>query len=1174
MKRTVQQAALHSPQLGEPATTKCPPLVHHHAHDSRSSLCRAAASNSKRAKYSHKPDDISGLGDIDGAPAWLHEACSVFVESTPMLGWLKYGSNQCGGFYNWSTWLNQLCSRQFWTCATSAVHENCKSKSDSKTRHSNISPWLALVDACRASGHCCSAVALHSLKSDLVSVIINLVFRRAEANRLTDRPCKSVPQQDAVMCTVARHRRHESLLTLVCLLDTAFIYSSYRECRLELANRQGKANEGTDAGSDNTTTDDNDINTRDTEKEIESELKFLDSKSSPAFLSACARMQSFMWKHRWLPWYEQITGMRHDMAILACEAALSFCEGIPLPRRLPGERIATDIEGMNKWLVSLLHPSLVSRWVALAQVHKRAVTEGHGEEEQLMGEICRRVIYRVLELLLAKSTSCKMNNEAGNNRVDSEMDQIMDMGPEISLAQSLRIPGRCTFRQLLELYIQLITFGRLLHTTFYHRCTHTVEQHHQQECVSVFWEIRTRVLEIRPLIEPYFVHQLCDWCIAATVKPASCFKSETRNTNDDYRHNDDACLAYQHAAVFAALGPAITLTYSRFWASPTCKISDNKNLKTRSDDKCDSDRIVNIEGIDNNDKNGDDGDMDNNDNSTNNTDSSTNSSPTGAGATACRGINEWNKNSIGHRPSNGCTTTAQGPSESDPLVVAATIAEWDPSSALSILDSYVKIGKTLRGQFQKAQGNGLDLYVYRRVAVCQAVLERFDNDVQMTARLMSRFHCVWAACENDKGVGVFDNRGVCVLKSAIEKGNFEAASTYGIMLSCPLWADRRKACDIDRDVEEGLSYICKAVEMYDTAAAADLVHILMQCSIRGGREKEDKDRREDDNKIKINEEDSDDHPNTEDDSVCENQDSQNGVEHSQNSEKHVPVGEETEKTMSQCSRLEEKEEHDCVVSRETVLKCLHCLKVAANSEVSLQFFVGFLHSQEMPGVSTANWMVAAHAYIRVLVSQSTAPEYRSHAANNLGVLISLNIIGSSSSSNDTGTTTDPTFPTIRNLGLNNINGNGIKDEQHSPQDDAVDLQRNTHHGSVVAVEDMNARDLFNMARTSGTCNKAGSNLAAILLWQGKSDMKKKADVNKVEEARKLYREMFGATQGDVSVPVLQRNERRNGIGIVIVEVQDDRKKEFCEDLDVSGMELEKYGAVRKEVGTMVVVENE
>lgn len=1113
----------------------------HHAHARLSSLQRAASINSKRAKYSHKPD-ISTLGDTDTAPAWLHDACSLFVESTPLLVWQNYG-NQCGGFYTWSTWLNQLCSRQFWTRATSTVPEHCKSKkSDSKTRDLNLSPWLDLVDACRASGHCCSAAALHSLKPDLVSVIINLVYRRAEANRLAHAPCKPVPQQDVVMCAVTRHRRHESLLTLVRLLDTAFIYSAYKECRIELANREGKADKVIDGESETTTG--NDKNMQDTEREIENGLEFLDSKTSSAFFSACMQMQSFMWKHRWLPWYEQIPGVRDELAILACEAALSFCEGIPLPRGLSGERIATDIESMNNWLVSLLHPSFVSRWASLAHVHERAVTEGHEAEDRLMEEICRHVINRVLELL-AKSTC---NTEAGN-RLNSEMDQIMDLAPEIVLAQLLRISGRCTFRQLLELYIQLITFGRLLHTSFYHRYTQSVE-HHQQECVSVFCEIRTRVLEVRPLIEPCFVHQLVDWCVAA-VKSASYCEPKPR-ANDD-RHNDGACRAYQHAAVIAALGPAITLTHTRLGASPNFKIGDNRNLTNSSGDgRCDSGRIVNIEGIDN-DKSGD-GDTNNNDNSTNNTDSSTNSSPNSTGATACYGINEWNKNSVDHGLGNSGTTTAQVSSDSDPLTLAATIAEWDPSLALSILDSFVNIGKSLRDQFQNDKGNGLDLYVHRRVTVCQAALERFDNDVQMTARLMSRFHCVWATCENDKGVGVFDNRGVRLLKSAIDKGNFEAASTYGTMLSCPLWSDRRKACDIDRDVEEGLSYICKAVEMYDTAAAADLIHILAQCSIRGGEEERRKD-----NNIKIND-DSDD-PHTEDDSVCENRDNQGDDEHSQNSGKHVPDGEETEKTMTQPSTLEE--DHDRVVSRKIVSKCLQCLEVAANTEDSFQLFLGFLHSQEMPGVS-ANWMAAAQAYMRVLVSQSTTAQYRSYAANNLGVLISLNIVGGTgdggTGQQDAGKANakDPAFPVIGNLGLNN-DGNGM-DEQHSQ--DAVDLQTNAHYGSIVPVEDMNAQELLNIARTSGTC-KAASNLAAVLLWQGKSDPKG-TDMNKVEEARKLYRETFDATEGDVPVTVIQTNEQRSAMRIFIVDVQHDRKKQFCQDLDLLGMELEKYGAVRKE----------
>lgn len=215
MKRTAQQAALHSPQHvgGEPATNKSPPALHH-PHPSLS--LQQCASSSKRAKYSHKLE-LSTLRDTDATPAWLHDACLVFVESTPPLVRLNY-DNQRGSF-KWATWLDQLYSRQFWTRATSTVLEACcKSKSDSKTSGSSLPAWLGLVDACRTSGQCCSAAALHSIKPHIIFLIISLVVRRAEANCLTNGLCKLAPP---------RHRRHEPLLTLVRLLNTAFIYSAY-----------------------------------------------------------------------------------------------------------------------------------------------------------------------------------------------------------------------------------------------------------------------------------------------------------------------------------------------------------------------------------------------------------------------------------------------------------------------------------------------------------------------------------------------------------------------------------------------------------------------------------------------------------------------------------------------------------------------------------------------------------------------------------------------------------------------------------------------------------------------------------------------------------------------------------------------------------------------------------
>lgn len=640
---------------------------------------------SKRPKPARRPDPARQ----DPIPKWLHDAAAAFVDNTPALNWT-------GGFYSWGTWLHHLRHSHLWT-----------RRSASASADDHPPPWRALINACRQSGQVCGTAALYRAKSDLVTVIINFVYRRGEAQRLRHASQEPAAERDImrrVRAVVTRQRRHEALsFTLVRFLDLAFVFSAYKDCRKALAPE---------------------VDPERLDREIEEQLLLFDAEPTVQHIrSVTGSMQAFMLKNRFLPWYERIPSVRDEMVLRAREAAMTYCRGLPFPelhvragvRGLSRDHIA-GAGSMNEWLMGLIHPRLVRKWHVLADVYDVAVEQGMGEEEALLEETARRVVELVLEPL----TEMKEGSDAAQSK-------LVDAAPGIVVTQAVRIAGRFTFRQVLELYIHLAMFGRYLHRTFYGCSLPSIEQIHAG--ILLFEEIRTRVLEVRPLIDSDKVERLYDWCLATT-------DAHTREGHASLAAYG-GCIAYQHAAIRAAMGPSVMLTSH-------CK-----------------------------------------------------------------------------KPMEETVTL-----ESDPLHFAAIIAEWDPPLAAKIVDASVRIGRAVRTKFQNGRGGGLDLYTHRRVLVCDAARERFQGDVKAAARIMSKLHAVWNVCESDKGVGSFDGRGAMALKMAVDKGNFEAASVFGLLLCSEEWEERRRSCNLERDMAAGVSHICKAISMGDTAAAADLLHLI------------------------------------------------------------------------------------------------------------------------------------------------------------------------------------------------------------------------------------------------------------------------------------------------------------------------------------------------------------
>lgn len=630
----------------------------------------------------------------DPIPQWLNDAAATFVSNTPPLRWT-------GGFYSWGTWLDDLRHVSIWT--------------NPPNNPVRTPAWRALIDACKASGQVRGTAALYRAKSDLVYIIINLVFRKGEEQRLTHNGETAAAERDVmrrVRAVVTRQRRHEAVsLTLIRFLDLAFVLSAYKDCCL--------------AGAIHSR-----ISPVDVSAQVESELFFFTHKPNAKEIRALTlRMEQYMWDNRWLPWYEQVPGVRDEMVIRAREAALAFCKGLPFPQ----VHIGTGVRGlardhlagagsMDEWLLTLLEPSLSERWSRLSEVYETAVRDERGEEDFLLEETSRRVLQTVLEPL----TEVRETLDAAHSK-------LVDAAPGIIVTQSVLITGRFTFRQLLELYIHLAMFGQYLHTTFNGRALPSIDEIHSG--VVLYEEIRRRVWEVRSVVHSNKVETLLQWCLAT---------QELHNGMPAL----DRRVSYQQVAVKAAFGSAIM----RHAANPSASFPE--------------------------------------------------------------------------------TEIAQ----SDPLTYAAVVAEWDPLLAAKIIDAAVRIGKATRDKFVNGQGDGLDLYTYRRVIVCDAARERFGGDSHSAARIMARLHPVWEVCEQDKVYGTFDRRGAMALQVAAEKGNFEASAVYGVFLCSLDWAERRRDCGVEEDMDSGIGFICKSVSVGDTAAAADLLHLLLSNPTRVGED--------------------------------------------------------------------------------------------------------------------------------------------------------------------------------------------------------------------------------------------------------------------------------------------------------------------------------------------------
>lgn len=169
----------------------------------------------------------------------------------------------------------------------------------------------------------------------------------------------------------------------------------------------------------------------------------------------------------------------------------------------------------------------------------------------------------------------------------------------------------------------------------------------------------------------------------------------------------------------------------------------------------------------------------------------------------------------------------QGLNPRDTLTYAAIIAEWDPALAAKIIDAAMGIEDTVRQRFLQGNGEGVDLYIYRRILVCDAAKSICQDNAKAAGAIMAKLHPVWEVCSGDKAIGSVTPKGLDFMRQAVERGNFEAATFYGLMLSSASWVNVRRAVNMEQQVEEGIRLILQALESGDYSASIDLASIII-----------------------------------------------------------------------------------------------------------------------------------------------------------------------------------------------------------------------------------------------------------------------------------------------------------------------------------------------------------
>ncbi len=622
------------------------------------------------------------------APKWLKGAVTDFVRELPPLFFDNKSFD--GGF---SKWVELCCSRELWRPKAG---------------------WRKLAQTCKESNRIRGIAAAARTRGDILSLVVNNVYREAEAvyrkrispQRKPDEPALSSQVKNIV------HRQHcheRRAITFSWLLRFSFMLTAYVDCILCRS-----------------ATDEQTLATA--REHVEVELDFLNERVTLESLSRFVlHMKQQMQTRKWLPWYYEAPGFRNGVVTRAREAASTFCVDIP-----PLQLLFNDVHGLfrhkvvaltalNAWLVSLLNIRYLNKWEMLTAIFKelRESATGQEEQEQILEELSRKVVDIAIEHPMQHS-----------DKVDQGQILLAKIVPEISNRQSVRSPGRLTFRMVLELHIYLTAFRSLLTELFYLRDLPGPGTIHK--AVMLFGQLADRISEIRCMVRPEHSIVLMHWIMKLIENSTAAPQNVVNSVPQE-------CLMYKKGAIGAILG-RVFVKLKVHWRP--FEFEMNNQLR------------------------------------------------------------------------------------SDPLVYASVIAEWDPLLAAKIINAEIQITPELRRRYETGAGHGVSLYMYRRIIVCDTIWNRTNGDWKVAGAILAKLHPVWDVVDGDKKVGSITSQGLEFMRTAVGRGNVEAATFYGLLVSSSGWSEVRKSLGIEESTENGIRLILQALENGDFSASIDLANII------------------------------------------------------------------------------------------------------------------------------------------------------------------------------------------------------------------------------------------------------------------------------------------------------------------------------------------------------------
>ena len=106
------------------------------------------------------------------------------------------------------------------------------------------------------------------------------------------------------------------------------------------------------------------------------------------------------------------------------------------------------------------------------------------------------------------------------------------------------------------------------------------------------------------------------------------------------------------------------------------------------------------------------------------------------------------------------------------------------------------------------------------------VRTRTNGDWKVAGAILAKLHPVWDVVDGDKQVGSITLQGLDFLGDATRRGNFEAATFYGLLVSSSAWSETRKSLGLKDCIEDGIRCTLDSVGIGDFSASIHLANII------------------------------------------------------------------------------------------------------------------------------------------------------------------------------------------------------------------------------------------------------------------------------------------------------------------------------------------------------------